>query len=270
MKIGTAVLLPALLLICAACDQPVAPRDAIPSTGPFIPIANMISVRAGSFLRDGEPVSVSRDYWLGKYEVTQAEFSGLLGRNPSHFKDEPKRPVEKVSFLDATAYCAALTKQEREAGRLPDGFEYRLPTETEWELACRAGSTNRFGFGDAPEDADPFAWTAENSGGTTHPVGLKQPNAWGFHDLHGNVWEWCLDWFTPTPEMASNPQMRRHATPRTFKIFKGGGWNQDAEFAGAANKFMMEPDKGIHFVGFRVALGAPVNRGNVPAPLRQK
>ena len=218
----------------------------------------MIAVRAGTFLRQAKPISVRHDYWLGKYEVTQAEFSALVGRNPSHFEGDPDRPVEKVSFLEASAYCVALTERERGAGRLPEGYEYRLPTEAEWEMACRAGATNRFGFGDSPAAADAFAWTAENSGGATHPVGLKQPNAWGFHDMHGNVWEWCLDWYTPSAELASDPQAGVRAAPRTFKIFKGGGWNQDAEFAGAANKFMMEPEKGIHFVGFRIALGAPV------------
>src|SRR5882724_10580916 len=110
----------------------------------LIPLTNMVLIKAGTFLRIKYPVTISRDFWIGKYEVTQGEFTAVLGRNPSRFAGDSNRPVEKVTFLDASAYCLALTQREREAGRLSTGYEYRLPSEAEWEYACRAGTTNLF------------------------------------------------------------------------------------------------------------------------------
>jgi len=225
----------------------------VPTKTELIPLTNMVLIKAGTFMRIKFPVTITRDFWIGKYEVTQGEFTAVLGRNPSHFPGDPNRPVEKVTFLDASTYCSAVTQLERKAGRLPTSYEYRLPSEAEWEYACRAGTTNLFSFGDDAGKADQFAWTAENSDATTHPVGLKRPNPWGLYDMHGNVWEWCLDWYEPYPAAPlTNP-----AGPATskFKVFRGGGWNQDIEYARSANRFMMSPSNGIHFVGFRLALG---------------
>jgi formylglycine-generating enzyme required for sulfatase activity len=175
-----------------------------------------------------------------------------MGKNPSHFQGDTNRPVEKLSFFDAVGYCQELTKRERQAGHLPPDYEYRLPSEAEWEYACRAGSTNFFSFGESSTNADQYAWILENSDGTTHPVGQKRPNAWGLYDMHGNVWEWCSDWFAPYPPTAlTNPL---GAASSKFKVFRGGGWNQAIEFARASNRFMMSPSNGIHFVGFRIAL----------------
>jgi len=213
----------------------------------------MILVKAGTFLRIKYPVTLTRDFWLGKYEVTQGEYVAIAGKNPSHFQGDTNRPVEKLTCLDAVAYCRDLTQRERQAGHLPPGYEYRLPSEAEWEYACQAGTTNLFSFGDDVKEAGQYAWTMENSEGTTHPVGQKLPNPWGFYDMHGNVWEWCSDWFAPYPAMAlTDPS---GATSSKFKVFRGGGWNQAIEFARCRNRFMMSPTNGIHFVGFRIALG---------------
>ena len=108
-------------------------------------------------------------------------------------------------------------------------------------------------FGDDVTAGGDYAWTAGNSGAITHPIGVKKPNPWGFHDLHGNVWEWCLDWFEPYPPRPVTDPVGAAASK--FKVFKGGGWNQEIEYARSANRFMMSPSNGIHFVGFRVALG---------------
>jgi formylglycine-generating enzyme required for sulfatase activity len=254
----------ALILVCqAGCRDrgSTSPGDATrqahtPPSLDSVLSTNLVFIKAGSFVRIRQPVSLQRDYWLGKYEVTQAEYAALMGQNPSHFAGDTNRPVEKLSFYDAQAYCAALTARERSAGRLPPGFEYRLPSEAEWEYACRAGTTNAYSFGDDPQLAEAFAWTSENSDATPHPVGLKRPNPWGLYDMHGNVWEWCLDWFAPYPATpAVDP-----VGPATgkFKVFRGGGWNQEVPFARSANRFMMSPSNGIYFVGFRVALG-PTN-----------
>lgn len=219
---------------------------------PPVPTTNMVAIRAGTFQRVRFPVTLTHDFWIGRYEVTQGEFQALMGRNPSHFTGDPTLPVEKVTVADAMAYAAALTRKEREAGRIGSNHEYRLPYEAEWEYACRAGSTNRFSFGNDPGAAEKFAWTLENSDSRTHPVGSKEPNAWGLHDMHGNVWEWCLDWFEPYPPQAVTDPTG--PTTGKYKVFKGGGWNQDAPYAGCANRFMMSPANGIHFVGFRIVL----------------
>ena len=230
-----------------------ASSSSIPQDPALIPLTNMVLIKAGSFVRGKYPVTLSRDFWLGKYEVTQGEYVSVMGNNPSHFPGDTNRPVEKLSHLDAEAYCLAVTKRERDAGRLPSGYAYRLPTEAEWEYACRAGTTNLFSFGDAVTEADQYAWTLENSDATTHPVGQKRPNAWGLYDMHGNVWEWCGDWFADYPHTQvtdpSGPALGK------FKVFRGGGWNHAIEFARSANRFMMAPSNGIYFVGLRIALG---------------
>ena len=138
---------------------------------------------------------------MGKYEVTQGEYLAVMGSNPSCFQPSdgrhPNRPVEQVSWYDATNYCGQLTQRERAAGRIATNSVYRLPTEAEWEYACRAWTSTRFSYGDDPgyTNLTNYAWYGDNSGGTTHPVGQKLPNPWGLYDMHGNVWEWCQDWY---------------------------------------------------------------------------
>jgi formylglycine-generating enzyme required for sulfatase activity len=241
-------------LLCQASCRPGSTGDApTPVDVALVPLTNMIPIHAGTFMRIKFPVTITRDFWIGKYEVTQGEFMAVLGQNPSHFTGNSNRPVEKITFFDASNYCATLTLRERKARRLPAGYEYRLPTEAEWEYAGRAGSTNLFAFGDDASIADQYAWTAENCDAGTHPVGLKRPNAWGLYDVHGNVWEWCSDWFAPYPAAPLNDPLGPASSK--YKVFKGGGWNQDVEYARASSRFMMSPSNGIHFVGFRVALG---------------
>jgi formylglycine-generating enzyme required for sulfatase activity len=212
----------------------------------------MVLIKAGSFVRSTHSVTLTRDFWLGKYEVTQAEFAAVTGQNPSHFKDDLSHPVEKVSYVAAVAYCSAVTKREQQAGRLPPDYEYRLPSEAEWEYACRAGTTNLYSFGDTVREAGEYAWTSENCGTMTHPVGQKRPNPWGLHDIHGNVWEWCLDWYGDYP--AADVQDPPGPPSGKFKVFRGGGWNNEVQFARSANRFGMSASNGIYFVGFRIAL----------------
>lgn len=237
-----------------------APPTASPSVVELIPITNMIFVHAGSFLRTSNHlVTLTRDFYMGKYEVTQGEYSTVMGRNPSNFQGDSNRPVEKVNFSDALAYCTALTDREKQSGHLPATYSYRLPTEAEWEYACRAGTTNFYSFGDSAEVADQYAWTLENSDGTSHPVGQKKPNPWGFYDIHGNVWEWCQDWFAPYP----SADLVDPVGPPSgkFKVFRGGSWNNAVELTRSRNRFMMSPTNGIYFVGFRVALSEAGHAG---------
>ena len=245
----------ALLWIGSGCGQKSSKGSAPATVSVPVPLTNMVRITAGTFQRIRFPVTLTRDFWIGKYEVTQGEFQTVMGLNPSHFTGLSNHPVEKVSFVAASNYCVKVTAQERGHGHLPEGFEYRLPTEAEWEFACRAGSTNRFYFGPTTEGGDAHAWTAENCEATTHPVGAKKPNAWGLHDMHGNVWEWCSDWFEPYPaKPLTDPTGPATNGTNKYKVFKGGGWNQDLQYAGASSRFMMSPSNGIHFVGFRMVL----------------
>ncbi len=222
-------------------------------------------------------VTLTQGYWLGKYEVTQAQYEAVMGTNPSDFKGADL-PVERVTWNDAVKFCEWLTAQERVAGRLPKGYEYTLPTEAQWEYACRAGTTTAFNNGtniptmlqceDRPcPNLDPLAWYGYNSGqydsagnytgnGKTFPVGQKQPNAWGLYDMHGNVWEWCLDWYGSYPSSAVTDP--KGSSSGSYRVLRGGSWNFNAYSCRSAYRFDSTPsDFNRNYYGFRVAL-APV------------
>jgi formylglycine-generating enzyme required for sulfatase activity len=243
------------------------------SPGPFP--TNMVFIHPGAFRMGspwdeegrwaGEgpvtPVRISRAYWIGKYPVTQGEYLEVMGVNPSRFNEaeygvDLRRPVERVSWHDAMAYCAALTERESQAGRIPQGVVYRLPTEAEWEYACRAWSSARFSFGDDPGYASlaNYGWYADNSGGTTHPVGEKQPNLWGLHDLHGNVFEWCSDWYESLPgRFVVDPQGPATSSIER-RVTRGGSWDKEARACRAAVRWSSPPNTMFSDLGFRVVL----------------
>ena len=207
------------------------------------PIADMefVQVSAGEFLMGSESeeawsveqpvtrVRISRGFFLGKYEVTQAEWQAVMGSNPSSFDGcGPDCPVENVSWDDVQEFIRKLNAAVGEE-------RYRLPTEAEWEYAARAGTSG----GRYSEDVDAIAWYEDNSGSRTHPVGRKAPNAWGLHDMLGNVWEWTQDWYGEYPGgEVTDPQGPASGSKR---VFRGGGWSYDAGLCRASFRIYGSP-----------------------------
>jgi formylglycine-generating enzyme required for sulfatase activity len=204
-------------------------------------------------------VTISLGFWMGKYEVTQEEYLAVMGSNPSWFQPpnamaDTNRPVETVSWNDATSYCATLTQRERAVGRIGTNSVYRLPTEAEWEYACRAGTSTRFSYGDDLGDTNlsNYAWYDANSGRTTHPVGQKLPNPSGLYDMHGNVWEWCQDWYGDyAGGSAIDPQ---GAAPGSYRAARGGAWDGRGRYCRSACRYSVSPVRRSSYIGFRVVL----------------
>ena len=166
-------------------------------------------------------MTISRGFWLGKYEVTQAAVEAgdgqpaLVGQGGTSRRGTTTRRRTSVGTTRRSS-AKSLTRQERAAGRLPADWEYRLPTEAQWEYACRAGGTKRFHFGDDESDLDAYAWFTKNAGDVgekyAHAVGGKLANDWGLHDMHGNVWEWCRDWYKETLPGGTDPEVTEKAS----------------------------------------------------------
>jgi formylglycine-generating enzyme required for sulfatase activity len=193
---------------------------------------------------------------MGKYEVTQAEYQAVMGTNPSYFKGDTL-PVEQVSWYDAINYCNALSKKEGlTAAYTVNGNNvtwnksangYRLPTEAEWEYACRAGTTGPYSSGSS---VDAAGWYSSNSGSKTHPVGQKQANAWGLYDMHGNVWEWCWDWYGSYPSGSQTDPSG--ASSGEYRVDRGGSWSYGARYLRSAYRGRRYPSaRGID-LGFRL------------------
>jgi hypothetical protein len=176
-------------------------------------------------------VTFSSDYYLGKFPVTHAEYEAVTGTNPTEHDVLGEAPVASVSWEMASRYCQRLTELDRRAGVLPGDWEYRLPTEAEWEYACRAGSS-------APRHGPPqeVAWYHDNADEQPHAVGQKLPNPWGFHDMLGNVWEWCQDWF---------------CVARSARSVRGGSYYNSARFCRAAQRYGFVSFPG-RYLGFRL------------------
>lgn len=229
-------------------------------------------------------VKISRGFWMGKYEISQAQYQFVMGKAPSHFVGV-FTPVESLSWTEASAFCRKLTTLTRKAGLLPKGWEYRLPTEAQWEYACRAGTTTRYSFGNDVSKLGEYAWYFNNSGTVEkfkqlknlppamwaelgklsfddlkelrgmqpHPVGQKKPNAWGLCDMHGNVSEWCRDWYQHKLPGGTDPEVVNKTAARTYR---GGGWGTAALTARTAYRRFngLRPDAKSSSLGFRMVL----------------
>ncbi len=187
-------------------------------------------------------VTISQPFYIGKYEVTQAQWQSVMGNIPSYFKDcGGNCPVEQVSWDDAQNFINKLNEGN-------DGFRYRLPTEAEWEYACRAGTT-----GDYAGDLDSMAWHSANSGSKTHLVGAKQPNGFGLYDMHGNVWEWCEDWYHSNYDGApSDGSAWLSGGEQKYRVLRGGSWVNLAAYLRSALRGLNTPVIRLSIVGFRL------------------
>ena len=199
-------------------------------------------------------VRLTDGFWLGKHVVTQAQWERVMGSNPSKFEGA-NRPVDTVSWTDVTSFCDKLTEVERSVGRLPAGMVYQLPTEAQWEYVCRAGTKTRFAFGDelTAKDAN-----FEKSVGETTNVEKYPANGWGFHDMHGNVWEWCADWYGDYPTGAARDPVG--PADGSYRVKRGGAWGITANDARSAYRNWTGPALSNRTLGFRLSLRPPASK----------
>jgi formylglycine-generating enzyme required for sulfatase activity len=260
VRLGTAVRLPTI------ANQLAEPgKDFTTGTARIA----MIWIAPGSFLMrnpfgsdDDTFVTLSRGYWLGRTEVTQEQLQAVMQHlPPQSFFRGSDRPVDRISWLSAMEFAAKMTEHERASGRLPAGYEYTLPTEAQWEYACRAGNQ-----GVRVEDLAAVAWFEANSNRQTHPVGQKQPNGWGLYDMLGNVAEWCLDGFHGYPGGRVTDLMIGYDGPSAAmaRMVRGGAWAStvgECRF-GRRHQYMLNSSQAG--IGFRLAL-APTS---TPTPTK--
>ena len=192
-------------------------------------------------------VTIGKSFYMGLTEVTQSQYHAVTGRDLSKFKG-PRNPVESVYWKQAVAFCTALSKKT--------GRSVRLPTEAEWEYACRAGTKTRFSFGKDDKDLTAHGWYKANSGGKTHPVGQKKPNPVGLYDMHGNVSEWCLDWYDENFYANAKNVDPKNTTKAKRHVFRGGSWNVDRDSCRSAHRSRNTSAYRNHSIGFRVVVTA--------------
>ena len=220
---------------------------------------DFVLIPAGTFMMGAEDskadekpvtkVTITQPFYFGKYEVTQEQWQAVMGSNPSYYKGT-NLPVEQVSWNAAQGFLTNLNDRVK-------GYRFRLPSEAEWEYACRAGTTTQYSFGDGDAALPEYGWFTGNGERKTHPVGEKKPNPWGLYDIHGNVWEWCQDWYAPYPGgEVTDPT--GPATGTTI-VMRGGSWSHGSRDLWSSFRFgKFNRDFPFRSVGFRVVAVAVV------------
>jgi formylglycine-generating enzyme required for sulfatase activity len=230
----------------------------------------------GSYANDAEgppgEVRIAVPYLIAVHQVTQSLYEAITGSLPlSAFRGERDRPVDSVSWYDAVQFCNLLSVSDgftpyyaiEPGGRVSrgNGTGYRLPTEAEWECACRAGCTAKYCYGDDAARLEEFAWYERNSGDQTHAVGALMPNAFGLHDVHGNVWEWCWDWYAPYRKSrrgrGSTVDDPRGPEAGDERVLRGGCWKADSHSLRSAFRNSYCPTEPLLYFGFRLARSFP-------------
>jgi formylglycine-generating enzyme required for sulfatase activity len=249
----------------SAPSTPSAPPPAAASAGPLsLDLGNgvnleLLKIPAGEFLmgtrdsgflfdEDERPmhrVTISRPFHIGKYEVTQAQWAAVMGGNPSRHKGD-QLPVHDVTWDSCREFCSRLGERT--------GRTVRLPTEAEWEHACRAGTETLFSFGDNQDDMGAYGWYQDNTENAPELVGTRQPNPWGLHDMHGNVFEWCADWFDSTYYGWSTEKDPAGPQAGEKRVMRGGCWYMQAWSARSAFRAASKPSGSNEIVGFRVVV----------------
>jgi formylglycine-generating enzyme required for sulfatase activity len=259
LKIVTQIQVPSPILTIPASPHPsVSYPQSLIETLPSGIKLEMIILPAGTFMMGSDEYDwekpkhqvTLKQFAIGKYPVTQEQYQAVVGTNPSRFRDI-KNPVEQVSWDDAQIFCHKLN--------LKTGKKYRLPSEAEWEYACRARTQTRYSFGDDEKELWEYAWYNENSGSKTHPVGQKKPNNWGLYDMSGNVWEWCEDgWHdnyttAPTDGTSWNDNHSRSS----YRILRGGSWGVNWRNCRSADQLKFIANDRYFNRGFRLAISLP-------------
>ncbi|MCP4258455.1 MAG: formylglycine-generating enzyme family protein [Planctomycetes bacterium] len=236
----------------------------------------MVQLPAGRFTMgdekeiDAQPHAVViSSFYIDKYPVTQEQYKKVMGENPSRWKAD-KNPVEQVRWSDAVKFCNARSLKEDlqpcydlqtwQCNFDADG--YRLPTEAQWEYACRAGTKTMYFFGNDSSKLADYAWLDENSGGKPHPVGQKLPNPWGLYDMHGNVWQWCNDFYQVDYYQQSPEENPKGPEAGETKVVRGGAWKFSADSCRSGYRYNEDPGYsdvcfGYDIYGFRCVRNAP-------------
>ena len=279
-----------VVFLCVGVPSPLADESAKPSEVQVTKektIENSIGMKfvlipKGTFLmgsppdeegrEDDEPqheVTITRDFRLGVYEVTQSQYKRVMGKNPSYFTgdrvaerdpkngrvvkdvDSANHPVDYVSYDDAVEFCRKLSALPEESAA---GRRYRLPTEAEWEYACRSGAKTEFSFGNDAADPGLHAWYSSNSNKMTHAVGGRKPNAFGLYDMHGNVFEWCSDWHDEKYYANSPGTDPKGPDLGSFRVVRGGAWLNVPIYVRCASRLNSTPAARNFFIGIRLVL----------------
>ncbi len=268
-RLAVAAAVIALAAAVAFSAQPVGIWETAEEAEPLL---DMVAIEGGSFLM-GSPedeserrsnetrhrVNVSA-FRMGRTSVTKAQYREVMELDEAPGPGGDDQPVTEVSWFDATAFCNRLSEREglppyyriegEEVSWIEDAGGYRLPTEAEWEYAARAGSTGRWSFGDDESELGRHAWFYENSDLEAHPVATREPNPWGLHDMHGNVWEWCWDVYGEySTEPAEDPRGRE--SPGALRVVRGGAFNLVPGLLRSAFRFRGVPEFSFVYIGFR-------------------